>query len=111
MAYPTVVDPADRAVGPLSPLPCHARHGYGASTTHHGEVRECSRACVRTPSGAVAAAPPAGAVATQLKDQAGGLQPFSYMARKPNAAERGNTCSAYDSKALAVCEAVKHWRC
>jgi hypothetical protein len=45
-----------------------------------------------------------------LQDQ-GGLQPFSYWARKLNPAERGNTYSAYDLEALAVCEAVKHWRC
>jgi hypothetical protein len=46
-----------------------------------------------------------------LQDQGGGLQPVSYRARKLNPAERGNTYSAYDSEALAVCEAVKHWRC
>jgi hypothetical protein len=46
-----------------------------------------------------------------LQDQGGGLQPVSYWARKLNPAERGNTYSAYDLEALAVCEAVKHWRC
>jgi hypothetical protein len=46
-----------------------------------------------------------------LQDQGGGLQPVSYWARKLNRAERGNTYSAYDLEALAVCEAVKHWRC
>jgi hypothetical protein len=49
MAFPTAVDPADRVVGPLSPLPCHAWHGYGVSSAHHGEVRGCRRACKRTP--------------------------------------------------------------
>jgi hypothetical protein len=49
MAFPTADDPADRAVGPLSPLPCHAWHGYGVSIAHHGEVRGCRRACERTP--------------------------------------------------------------
>jgi hypothetical protein len=49
MAFPTAVDPADRAVGPLSPLPCHAWHGYGVTCAHHGEVRRCRRACERTP--------------------------------------------------------------
>jgi hypothetical protein len=48
-AFPTAADPADRAVGPLSPLPCHALHGYGVSSAHHGEVRGCRRACERTP--------------------------------------------------------------
>jgi hypothetical protein len=28
-----------------------------------------------------------------------------------NPAERGNTYSAYDLEALAVCEEIKHWRC
>jgi hypothetical protein len=28
-----------------------------------------------------------------------------------NPAERGNTYFAYDLDALAVCEAIKHWRC
>jgi hypothetical protein len=46
-----------------------------------------------------------------LQDQEGGLQPVSYWARKLNPNERGNTYSAYDLEALAVCEAVKHWRC
>jgi hypothetical protein len=49
MAFPTAHDPADRAVGPLSPLPCQAWHGYGVSIAHHGEVRGCRRACERTP--------------------------------------------------------------
>jgi hypothetical protein len=47
-AFPTTADHADRAVGPLSPLPCHAWHGYGVSSAHHGEVRGC-RAYERTP--------------------------------------------------------------
>jgi hypothetical protein len=49
MAFPTAPDPADRASGPLSPLPCQAWHGYGVSNAHHGEVRGCRRACDRTP--------------------------------------------------------------
>jgi hypothetical protein len=49
MAFPTVADPADRAVGPLSPLPCQAGHGYGVSSAHQWEVRGCRRACERTP--------------------------------------------------------------
>jgi hypothetical protein len=47
MAFPIVVDPADRAVGPLSPLPCQAWHGYGVSSAHHGEVRACKRTPLR----------------------------------------------------------------
>jgi hypothetical protein len=46
-----------------------------------------------------------------LKDQGGGLQIASYWARKLSPTECGNTYFAYDSEALAVCEAVKHWRC
>jgi hypothetical protein len=46
-----------------------------------------------------------------LQDQGGGLQPLSYWARKLNLVERGNTYFAYYLEALAVCEAVKHWRC
>jgi hypothetical protein len=38
-------------------------------------------------------------------------RPRRYWARKLNLAQRGNTYSAYDLEALAVCEAVKHWRC
>jgi hypothetical protein len=49
-------------------------------------------------------------VAIMLQGQ-GGLQPFSNWAHKMNPAERGNTYSTYDLEALAVCEAVKHWRC
>jgi hypothetical protein len=60
-AFPTTADPADRAVDPPSPLSCQALHGYGVSSAHHGEVRGCRRACERTPLGAAAAAPPAGA--------------------------------------------------
>jgi hypothetical protein len=52
-----------------------------------------------------------GIVAIMLQDQGGDLQPVSYWARKLTSAERGNTYSAYDLEALAVCEAVKHWRC
>jgi hypothetical protein len=48
MAFPTAVDPADRAVGPLSPSPCQGWHGYGVSNAHHGEVRGCRRASERT---------------------------------------------------------------
>jgi hypothetical protein len=48
-ALPRAADPADRAVGPLSPLPCQAWRGYGVSIAHHGEVRGCRRACERTP--------------------------------------------------------------
>jgi hypothetical protein len=40
------------------------------------------------------------------QDQRGGL--VSCYARKLNPTERGNTYSAYDLEALAVCEAVKH---
>jgi hypothetical protein len=61
MAFPTIDDPPDRVVSPRSPLPCQAWHGYGVSSAHDGEVRGCRRACERTPSGAAAAAPPAGA--------------------------------------------------
>jgi hypothetical protein len=64
-AFPTASDPADRAVGPLSPLPCQAWHGYGVSSAHNEEVRGCRRACERTPSGVAAAAPPAGAAVGQ----------------------------------------------
>jgi hypothetical protein len=49
MAFPTAADHADRAIGPLSPLPCQAWHGYGVSNAHHGEVMGCRRACERTP--------------------------------------------------------------
>jgi hypothetical protein len=49
MAFPIAADPADRVVGPLSPLPCQAWHGCGVSTAHHGQVRGCRRACERTP--------------------------------------------------------------
>jgi hypothetical protein len=52
-----------------------------------------------------------GIVAILLQNQGGGLQPFSYWARELNLVERGNTYSPYDLEALAVCEAVKHWRC
>jgi hypothetical protein len=49
-AFPTAADPVDRAVGPLSPLPCQVWHGYyGVSSAHHGEVRGCRRACEHTP--------------------------------------------------------------
>jgi hypothetical protein len=52
-----------------------------------------------------------GIAAITSQDQGGGLQPLSNWARKLNPAERGNIYSAYDLEALAVCEAVKHWRC
>jgi hypothetical protein len=45
------------------------------------------------------------------KDQGRGLQPVCYWVRKLNPTDRGNIHSAYDLEALAVCEAVKHWRC
>jgi hypothetical protein len=48
MAFPTAADPADRAVDPLSPLPCQAWHGYGVSSAHHREVRGCRRTSERT---------------------------------------------------------------
>jgi hypothetical protein len=48
-AFLTAANPADRAVGPLSPLPCQAWRGYGVSNAYHGEVRGCQRACERTP--------------------------------------------------------------
>jgi hypothetical protein len=50
-------------------------------------------------------------VAVMLHDQGGELQPFFYLARKLNPLELGNTCYAYNLEALAICEAVKHWRC
>jgi hypothetical protein len=49
MAFATAANPADRAVCPLSPLPCKAWHGYGAFSAHHGDMRGCRRACERTP--------------------------------------------------------------
>jgi hypothetical protein len=49
-----------------------------------------------------------GIASVLLQDQGGGLQLFFYWARKLNTAERGNTYSAYDLEALAVCEDVKH---
>jgi hypothetical protein len=52
-----------------------------------------------------------GIARVMLQDQGGGLQPLSYWARKLNPAERGSTYYAYDLEALAVYEAVKHWRC
>jgi hypothetical protein len=48
IAFPTVADPADRAVGPLSPLPCQACHSYWVSSANHGKVRGCRRAFERT---------------------------------------------------------------
>jgi hypothetical protein len=52
-----------------------------------------------------------GIASVMLQDQGGGLQPVFYWARKLNPAERGNTYSAYDLQALAVCEAVKLCMC
>jgi hypothetical protein len=52
-----------------------------------------------------------GITTVMLRDQVGGLQPFSQWARKRNAVDRGNTYFAYDIEALAVCEALKHWMC
>jgi hypothetical protein len=52
-----------------------------------------------------------GIATVMLQDQGGGLQLVSYLARKLNPADRGSTYSAYNSEALAVCEAVQHWRC
>jgi hypothetical protein len=46
--FPTIIDPADCAVGPLSALPYQALHGYGVFSAHHGEVRGCRRACEHT---------------------------------------------------------------
>jgi hypothetical protein len=60
-AFPTAADPTDRAIGPLSPLPCQAWHGYGVSSAHHGEVRDADGPASAPPSGAAAATPPAGA--------------------------------------------------
>jgi hypothetical protein len=48
---------------------------------------------------------------TAILQDRGGLQHVYYWARKLNSIERGNTYSAYDLKASAVCEAVKLWRC
>jgi hypothetical protein len=45
-----------------------------------------------------------------LQHQGGRLQQIFYWMRKLNLAERGNTYYAYDLEALAVSEAVKHWR-
>jgi hypothetical protein len=42
-----------------------------------------------------------------LHDHKGGRQPVPCLARKDNNAERGNSYSACDLEALAVCEAVK----
>jgi hypothetical protein len=52
-----------------------------------------------------------GTATSLLQNQGGGLQAFFYWARKLNPTERSNTYSAYDLGALAVCEAVKLWRC
>jgi hypothetical protein len=52
-----------------------------------------------------------GIAAVLLQDHGGGLQPVSYLARKLNLIERGNTNFTYDFRALAVCRAVKHWMC
>jgi hypothetical protein len=38
-AIPTPANRAERTGGPLSPLPCQARHGCEISIAHHGEVR------------------------------------------------------------------------
>jgi hypothetical protein len=46
-----------------------------------------------------------------LQEQGGGPRQVSYWAWKLNPHERGNTYSAYDLKTLAVCEALKLWRC
>jgi hypothetical protein len=46
-----------------------------------------------------------------LQGQREGLKPSSYSTRKLNSTERGSTYFAYDLEALAVSEAVKHWRC
>jgi hypothetical protein len=51
-----------------------------------------------------------GIAIVMLQDQGGGLQPFSFWARKLNLAERGSTYSAYDLETWAVCKAAKHWR-
>jgi hypothetical protein len=51
-----------------------------------------------------------GIAAVMLQDQGGGLELVSYRTCKLNSAKRGNTYSAYDLEALAVCETVKHWR-
>jgi hypothetical protein len=56
-------------------------------------------------------APTLGIVAIMLQDQGGGLQPISYRARQLNPSKRGNIYSAYALEVLAVCKAVKHWRC
>jgi hypothetical protein len=52
-----------------------------------------------------------GIATLMLQYQGGGLQPVSYWARKLHSPKRSNTYSAYDLEALAVCEALKHWRC
>jgi hypothetical protein len=52
-----------------------------------------------------------GVATCMLSNQGGGLQLVSYWTRKVNQDVRGNTYSAYDLEAMAVCEAVNHWRC
>jgi hypothetical protein len=52
-----------------------------------------------------------GIAAERLQDQGRELQLVVKCARKLNSDGRGNTYSAYDLEALAVCETVKHWRC
>jgi hypothetical protein len=52
-----------------------------------------------------------GVATVMWPNQGGSLQLVSYWTRKVNPIVRGKTYSAYDLEAMAVCEAVKHWRC
>jgi hypothetical protein len=61
--FPTAADPAIAAAGTsFSPLPCHARDGYGVTSAHRVEVEVGADGHANAPpSGATAAAPPAAA--------------------------------------------------
>jgi hypothetical protein len=63
MASRQLLIPRITAVGTsFSPLPCQARHGYGVTSAHRVEVDVgADGPAIATPSGAAAAAPPAGA--------------------------------------------------
>jgi hypothetical protein len=60
--FPTAIDPAYRTAGiSFSPLPCQAWHAYMVTSAHREEVEEGADGHASAPpSGAVAAAPPAG---------------------------------------------------
>jgi hypothetical protein len=57
-AFPTAANRADRTVSRLCPLPCQVLHGYWVATT--GRWRDAHGPARTPPSGAAAAAPPAG---------------------------------------------------